>query len=118
MVAVGVAGLEGSRLARTERRLAALFDQDQLARNDEDQLVFGFVPVALRGRSARRQARQVDPELGQSARVPQRLASARIRHCLERRRIDRAYFHRHPVDVDLGHPKGSYAAEWREPVIA
>ena len=88
MVTIGVAGLEGRRLACPEQRFAGIFNQDQLARNDEDQFVLGLVPVALRGRGTRRQARQVDPELGEPGRIPQRLAGARIGHRLERRRID------------------------------
>ena len=70
VVAVGVAGLEGRRLACPEQRFAGIFNQDQLARNDEGQFVLGFVPVALGGRGTRRQARQVDPELGEPAASP------------------------------------------------
>ena len=73
---IGVAGLEGRRFPRLERRFAALLDQDQLARDDEDQLVLGLVPVALGGRGTRRQACEVDPELGQPARIAERLLDA------------------------------------------
>jgi hypothetical protein len=110
-MAVAVVGRKSGGVAGAEDFLAAIGHQHDLAREDIDELVAGGVPVALARPRARRQAQQVDAELGQPGRVAEPGAGARPARLVEGRRIERADGRCQGGDVDaLCHGCGPSAA--------
>src|SRR5205814_4873831 len=69
-------GLPPGRLAGPQRGLTVVLAQHDLTLDDVDELVFGFMPVALRRRRARLKPREIDPELVEPDRVAEPLALA------------------------------------------
>ena len=103
VMAVAAAFRKGRAIAGAQHRLAAVFDQRQLACEHIDEFVFVRMPVALARPIARRQAHQIDAEIGQPAGIAEALADALSTRRVERRRIARAFALRHGGDIDLGH---------------
>jgi len=60
----------------TQCLFARIGDQREFARQDVDELIFAGVPMPLAGPRVRWQAREVDAEIGQSARIAQCLFDA------------------------------------------
>src|SRR5215510_12770909 len=69
---VARAGLEPGAHARSQWRLTGVCDEHRLTLDDVDELVFAQMRVAQRRHSARGQARQVDPEIGQAEHIAER----------------------------------------------
>src|SRR5262245_40188056 len=82
-------GLPGCGLTGLERYFAAVLAQYDFAFEHVDQLVFLFVPMALRRRSARSQRADVDAELAESGCPTEALARAPLHRFVERWRIGR-----------------------------
>src|SRR5215813_14520342 len=76
-------------IARTQHRLAVVFDERQDTFKHIDELVLVAVPVALAGPTAGRQGHQIDAEIAKPARFAQTLPRTRSTRCIERRRIAR-----------------------------
>ena len=68
---VGHPGRPGGGIARDKASLRSVFVQDDLTRQHQEELVFGFMPVADRGCGSGGQTFHMHPELRQPARVPQ-----------------------------------------------
>src|SRR3569833_945888 len=100
---VAVVRLEAGAVAGLEHDLAGDVDQHQLDLEDEDELVLIFMVVPQRRRRARRDARQVDAELGQPNGVAERLLVAFRVLGQELRGISGPAPHFHLGDVDFGH---------------
>ena len=63
-----VASFPGGCVTCEQNRLD-VFNQNKFARNQIDKLVFGFVPMSVRGPRPRRQAFQMNPELRESCSI-------------------------------------------------
>ena len=87
VMAVAPAGRKARDHAGPHRLLAGVCQQDELAVDDEDELVLVAVPVALRRPAAGRQMHEVDAELGEPEGIAQRAFGARRDRCRERLRI-------------------------------
>lgn len=113
-VAVGLARLEAGTVAGPQHVLAGLADQRHLAFEHVDELVLGAVPVALRRPRARRQAQQVDAELGEAGGIAEPGPLARPAGLVIGRRVERAGGLARGGNVDLLR-HGSRPAGWLEP---
>ena len=114
VMAVAGAFRKGRAIAGAQHRLAAILDQRQLAFEHVDELVLVRMPVALARPVARRQAHEIDAEIGKPAGVAQPLPHALGAGRVEGRRIARAFAFRHGGDVDLGHGRFQHLIEfWR-----
>ena len=66
------ARFERRRFAGAQDALAAVFDQRRLAFEHEQKFILVLVPMAMRGRRAGLEARQVDAELRKPPRIAER----------------------------------------------
>src|SRR3981081_4125792 len=103
VMAVGDAGLEPRRVARSQHRRAAILDQRDLPLEHIDELVLGLVPMAQRRRSARLEPRQIDAELHEPRDVAERRLLAAVGDAAPRLRIGAFGADGCVGDIDLGH---------------
>src|SRR5690606_1780712 len=101
--AVCVAAPETAAVTRAQQRVAMRRDQHYLAPARGHELVLGRMPMAPARPGARRQAQQVDPELGQAGGIAQAHALARGAGRIVGRRIAAARADRKLLDIDLLH---------------
>src|ERR1700722_6964751 len=90
-------------IARAQHRLAAVFDERQLAFEHVDELVLVAVPMALARPAAGRQGHQIDAEIAKSARHAQAPARTCRARRIERRRGSNTLTRGQGGYVDLGH---------------
>jgi hypothetical protein len=83
--------------------VSVVFDERQFAFEHVDEFVFVRMPMALARPVARRQPHEIDPEIGEAARIAQPLPHTFGTGRVELRRIARAFAYRYGGDVDLGH---------------
>src|SRR5262249_21189167 len=103
MMAVGHAGLEPGRVARTQDRRSVILDQRDLAFDDVDELVLGLMPMSQRRCGSRLEPGEIDAELSEPGDVAERCLLAAVGHTAPRLGIHTLGTYRRFRDVDLGH---------------
>src|SRR5262249_38774352 len=110
MMAVGDPSLETRGVAWLQHGRAAVLDQHDLAFEHVNELVFGLVPVAQRGGSARLESREIDPKLAEPDDIAKRGLLSALGNGAPRFGIDAFGAHRCLANVYLRHRALLYAS--------